>query len=114
MAKRPEWAFVEIKLEKKDKPKVDKFAEQYKGNPFEILEDITELGYKVSQSYVDKQNSYVVSVSGSERSGINNYQTVTTWSSDLREAVEMAGYKVLDLAKNSDWTEFATEDSNWG
>lgn len=114
MAKKFDWTFVEIKLEKKDKPLVEKFAESYKHDPLEILDDIAELGYKVSVSYVDDQNSYVVSVSGNSRTGINNQQTVTTWSGDLGECIAMAGYKVLKLSDGRDWKELETQSSNWG
>lgn len=109
-----DWEFVELKLEKSDQPKVEKFAKEYQGNAVEILADIAEIGYKISVSWVDKQNSYVVSVSGTDRSPDNQKQTITSWSDNLFEACAIAGYKVLILADDKLWKELATESSQWG
>lgn len=108
------WDFVELKLTEKDKPKVQAFAKEYNGDCVEILADIVEIGYKVSISWVDKQNSYVVSVSGTDRSPDNQKQTITSWSGDIFEACAIAGYKVLKLADDKLWKELATEVSTWG
>ncbi|AXH79574.1 MAG: hypothetical protein [Circular genetic element sp.] len=114
MASKMDWTFVEIKLGQDDKPALEEFLTEYDNDPLEILDDISELGYKVSISYVDDQSSYVVTVSGTKRSGLNNKQSVTSWSNNLAEACTMAGYKVLVIAKNKDWVEFETGNANWG
>lgn len=114
MAKKAEWEFVEVKLQTTDKAKIDKFGDQFKNNSTSILEEVLSRGYKVSISWVDKQNSYVVSVSGTDRSKANNGTTMTSWSDDLDECICMMAYKVLELTHGGDWTEFATERSSWG
>ena len=114
MAQKFAWTFVEIKLLAGDKPKVLAWAEKNVTNPLEVIDDITELGYKVSISYIDDRNSYVVSVSGSDRTPQNNKQTITTWSSNLEECLIMAGYKILHLTKDGKWEDYATESSDWG
>jgi len=114
MAAKFDWNFVEIKLQHSDRENVIKFASKYGENILEVIDDITELGYKVSISYVDTQNSYVVSVSGTDRSGMNNKQTVTSWSNNLEECIAIAGYKILQLARDKDWKELETHASNWG
>lgn len=114
MASKNDWKFVDVKLDKSQKGDVEKFGDQYDKDYLGIIDDISELGYKVSVSYVDKQNSYVVSVSGSERSGYNKGCTLTSWAKELGEAVQIAGYKVLDYMRNKDWVEFETESDTWG
>lgn len=114
MAKNFDWTFVEIKVlasEKKD------FLEWVNANGItglEAVDDITELGYKVSISYVDSQNSYVVSVSGKKDEGMNQKLTVSSWSGNLEEACCLAGYKILHIARDGDWTEYETDSTNWG
>lgn len=109
-----DWTFVNIKLVEKDKSKVSKFLERYPDDIVEIIDDITELGYKVSVSWVDSSNSYCVSVSGNENTPQNNKCTITSWSGVLQEAIAIAGYKVLDLLDGEKWTDHETEASNWG
>lgn len=114
MASLKDWKFIDVKLDKSQKGDVQKFGDQYDKDYLGIIDDISELGYKVSVSYVDKQNSYVVSVSGSERSGYNKGCTLTSWAAELGEAVQIAGYKVLDYMRNKDWVEFESDAETWG
>ncbi|AXH78403.1 MAG: hypothetical protein [Circular genetic element sp.] len=114
MAAPKNWKFIDVKLPVSMKPEVAIFNEQYDPNYIDAVEDITELGYKVSISYIDKQNSYVVSVSGSERSGYNIGCTLTSWSKELNEAIQIAAFKVLKYMRNKDWKEFEDDTEVWG
>lgn len=114
MAKRDTWKFVEIKLVKEDKKALEKYAEQFKGNMVDMIEQLCSYQYKISISWVDKQNSYVVSVSGTDHSKDNDNRTLTSWSDDVIEAVEMALYKVEVICSGGNWDDHATEQSNWG
>lgn len=108
------WEFVEIRLQQTAAKDVEKYAQKHKNDPVSILEEITSYGYKVSISWVDDRNAYVVSVSGSDNSKNNNQTTVTSWSDSAMEALAMAGYKVVILTSGGDWKEFVTAKDNWG
>lgn len=111
---KSEWQFIDVKLETEDKPKLEKFAKEYKLDVEAILTEISAMGYKLSISYVDKQNSFVVSVSGNDRTKHNNGCTMTSWSDDVIEALFMAAYKVIVVTDRGIWSEYATDTSNWG
>lgn len=108
------WEFVEIKLDKEDKKPLAEYMKELNDDPVEMLTAISALGYKVSVSWVDKQNSFVVSVSGRKDTKYNNGLSVSSWSDNLIEAIGMAAYKVIKLTDSGDWKEHATESSNWG
>lgn len=109
-----EWDFINVKLSEKDKPKLEKFADKFNEDLEALMDEIVTLGYKVSTSYVDKQNSFVVTVSGSENSKFNNKCSMTSWSSSWVEAMFMMGYKVLEVTQGGEWKDFAQESDNWG
>lgn len=111
---KSEWQFANVKLTEKDKPKLIRFSGEFDDNPMNILTEIASRQYKLSVSWVDKQNSFVVSVSGTENSKINNGVTMTSWSDDVEEAIFMTGYKVLEVTQDGVWLEYAEESSNWG
>lgn len=114
MAKKQEWQFVEIKLQTTDMPKVEKLMAEFDQSYTRLLIEVMSRGYKISSSWVDKQNAFVVSVSGTDRSKYNNGFTMTSWSDDYEEACCMMAYKVLELTHDGEWEEFATEKSSWG
>lgn len=108
------WTFVEIRLDIADAPKLEQFLKVFEGDIFRIVDEILSKGYKLSVSWVDKQNSYIVSVSGSDRSAHNNGKTLTSWSDSLEECIVMAGFKVLELTKGGAWEDYETKRSAWG
>lgn len=109
-----EWDFITIPLKKEDKPALEAFTDTYDGRVFEAVDDVLELGYKVSVSWVETHNSYCCTVSGNEKTPTNNKRSITSWSDNLIESYAMMAYKVLEITKRGDWEEFAREDSNWG
>lgn len=109
-----DWEFVNIRLTSDDRPKLVEMLAEYNGFVRDILADVLELGYKVSASWIDDKSSYIVTVSGNDKTPDNNRQSVTSWSSDLDEAYIMSGYKVLVLAQGKAWKDIASSDSNWG
>ena len=106
--------FINLRLTIADRNSVEKFASEFKDDAFAVLEELHIRGYKVSSSWIDKQNAYVVSVTGTERSQKNEHATITSWSDDLKECVFLAGYKVLVIAGDKDWTSLDESVSNWG
>lgn len=108
------WNFVEIKLVSDDKPALDEYMKSHKNDPTSILTEVASYGYKISISWVDDRNAYVVSVSGRDGGKKNANATVTSWSDDLNEAIGMAGYKVVKLTGGEEWAEYATTLGEWG
>lgn len=113
MNKKGIWEFININLIKDDRPKVDEFAKLWKNDIQSVVIELLTLGYKVSFSWVDAQNSYVVSVSGTDRSKHNNGYTLSSWSDDLAECIMMAGYKVLVIAVAGTWLDYQTDSATW-
>jgi len=109
-----DWKFIELKLEKDDKQRMADFIDEYDGNVWQAVEDVLELQYKVSISWVSTHSSYCVTVSGNEKTGINDRSSITSWSDDLVEAYAMMSYKVLTVCKSGDWKEYAQEKAIWG
>lgn len=112
--KKYDWNFVNIKLTAEDKPKLEKYAKEHKLDVVSALTAIASYGYKFSLSFVDDSNSWVASVSGSDRSKHNNKATMTSWSDDPAEAIFMAAFKCDVITQGEDWKEFEQENSNWG
>lgn len=111
---KSEWEFINIKLEKTDVPALEKYAKSHDNDPFSVLDEILAAQYKVSVSWVDKQNSYVVSVSGNENTALNNKCTMTSWSDSVMEALIMTGFKVFVVCGGKAWKDFEEETGNWG
>lgn len=109
-----EWDFVEIKLRKEDKELLVDFIEGYEDKIYQAVEDVLELGYKVSISWVVSHSAYCCTVSGNENTPENNKKSVTSWSSNFEEAHAMMAYKVLKVCNGGSWEEFATQTDTWG
>ncbi len=110
----PNWTFITIKLSQDDKPELEAFIKGYNKHFLDVITDVLAMGYKVSLNWIDKQNAFVVSVSGTNESAQNKGATVTSWSDELSEAIFMMGYKALVLGKSKTWVEIQTDSSNWG
>lgn len=109
-----QWKFINIKLTDKDKKPLAQYADSHKVDVRSVIDDICAGGYKLSISFVIAQNSYVVTVSGNDKTKHNNGCSMTSWSDEVIEAIFMTGYKMFEICGGEPWDEYATENNNWG
>lgn len=115
MAKKEfDWTFIELKLEKADLERMHAFLNDYDDDVMQAVEDVLELGYKVSVSWVSTHNAYCCTVSGNDKTAENNKKSITSWSDSLLEAHAIMAYKTLHVCKGGSWEGHATEAFNWG
>jgi hypothetical protein len=69
----------------------------------ECLLDLAANSYKVSFTFVEKNASWCVSITGQKSARVNTASTLTTWSEDPIEAFEMGFYKVALIFKWGAW-----------
>lgn len=108
------WKIINVRLKKEDKPALEAFADSVENDVFHVIDEVLSQGYKLSISWVDAQNSYVVSVSGTDRAKYNKGCTITSWSDEVSEAIMMMGYKVLVLGEKKAWVDLDMPEENWG
>lgn len=113
MPKNWQKSFAALPLSEKDKEPLRLYAEESENNPFEPLENLLGLGYKVSILWSDSSQSFIVSVIGTEECKHNSDMVLSSFTDDLSEAFFMCGYKVLILAKGGDWPS-EKDSSRWG
>lgn len=113
MAQLGNWTMISCRLGKDDEKPLTKLMDECEHSLAFAITELTSMGYKCSVSWVDKSNSFVFSVTGTDRTPNNNKKTVTSWSDDVSEAVFMGLYKVKVVFNNGTWTENGTT-SNWG
>jgi len=114
MAKDPRWKFIECRLTADDAEGLERFSKGDYGGLVQTATELSSMGYKLSVSFIDKQNAFVATVSGSDRSKYNNGTSISSWSDDLAEAILMCGYKVIVLANRGDWEVLDAPRANWG
>ena len=108
------WEFVAIRLHREDEKKVNAFGDPKDNDIQSMLSDITSHGYKVSLAWVDKQNAYVFTVSGTDNTKYNKQTSMSSWSDDLYQAVVLGAYKMEIITKWGDWQQFSTQQELWG
>lgn len=114
MAKENNWSFVEVKIGREDKQLFQDWTQARGEVVTSMIETLCSYGYKVSVSWVDSHNSFVVSVSGSDSGKLNKQCTMTSWSDDVIEAFQLAVFKVVHVTGEGVWSDYATEKDNWG
>lgn len=111
---RLSWTMIHIRLDKKHLPKIQEFLKSHDNDPENVLQEIMSLGYKVSMSFIDDRASFVVTMSGTDRTKHNDKMSVSSWSDDFWEAVTMMGYKHFVICDGKSWEDHDTSSENWG
>lgn len=108
------WTFANVRMTKADLPRLREFMQNYDDDPVAAILDVLGSGYKVSISWLDEQQSFVVTLTGTERSKHNQQTSMTTWSDDLQEAFAMAAFKHFVLCEAQEWQDYENASQNWG
>lgn len=105
--------FVTIRIRDSERKKFNDAVNGYKGTVESLVEDIVSREVKLSVSWVDGSNSFVVSCTGSKESA-NSGCTFTSWSDTMLEALFMAWYKLEFVIGGRVWVDCNQTDANWG
>lgn len=111
---RANWTFIHYKIPREDESKLKDYIKSCKDSVDTPITVFASQGYKISISWVDDKNSYVVTVSPKEGSKVNSKSSLPSWSDDWQEAIFMCGYKHEVLCDGGDWTPLLDKDDNWG
>lgn len=106
MARKDMWTFANVNLTGEDDKEIDKFVKTRDNDILGVLIELLAAGYKTSFAWVDKQNSFVVTVSGTDRSSSNKGTSMTAWSDDLPDAIMVLGYKVFIKTNGEEWLDY--------
>lgn len=106
--------FVNVRLEPDDKPR---FLEWQKANQADLAQYIGEMlgsGYKVSVNLDDKNDCYIVAVTGTTNCRDNRGLCMTTRSDDWLEAICMAVFKHYVICDAGSWGTPEQHNQSWG
>lgn len=106
MARKDIWTFANVNLTAEDDKEIDIFVKARDNDVLGVLIELLASGYKTSFAWIDKQNSFVVTVSGTERSSLNKGTSMTAWSDSLNDAIMVLGYKVFIKTEGDDWLKY--------
>lgn len=114
MANFKDWKFVNMRLTSDDEPELKKFALKYKSDVSAVVIELLSSGYKISITWVDDKESFIVTLTPTESCPYNAKSSMSSWSDDVIEAVMMAGYKNYVLADGKDWADAERGKDGWG
>lgn len=106
MASKNLWTFANVNLTADDDAQIDKFVKSREKDTLGVLIELLAAGYKTSFAWIDAQNSFVVTVSGTDRASLNKGTSMTAWSDDLSDAIMVLGYKVFIKTDGGTWSDY--------
>jgi hypothetical protein len=109
----PLMQFANYKLSDTEKGDYAVWIGEQNGDTIQALTDVVASGYKLTTSYDDKNQCFIVSLIGRQEGHPNQDICMSTRHGDLAQAIGMALYKELVLFAGSAWVE-ATLNSDWG
>lgn len=105
---------VNVSLTEKDKGKFQSWVSDLDFKLEDLLSEFGSRGYKLGISWIDRQNAWCVSVTGSENAKLNSGFTMSSWSDDVLEAILMSLYKITVVCENKVWEDYASSNERWG
>lgn len=87
----------------------DKWIVEFGDDPLELLDQLLDAGYKVSARYIDDRKAFCFTVTGTDSSNYNSGCSMSTWSSELSDAVGLATWKVGVLFKFQAWVDRSSD-----
>ena len=112
MVRKFDWSILNTRLSAEQASNFEAWMRQNKPEPEELVTTLCGSGYKVSISWVDSSNSFVVTVSG-RTEGRNMKKSIQSWSDDPIEALALCEFKRNVIFANGEWHDTA-ERTNWG
>lgn len=106
--------FSTLSLSEGDKKQLYEWADKETITPLDCATELGLAGYKLSFTWVDDQQSWCVSLIGTETSKPNQDKIMTSWSNDLGEAVIIGYYKHVVMCDSGSWPVRADNEGRWG
>lgn len=106
--------FKQIRLQKADEKNLHKWMTENQEDFDTLMFSTVQSGYKFSMTYDPSNQSYIVSLTGTEEAVHNKNYSFSSWSDNAFEAVMICLYKHLVLAGSGDWSNIETSKANWG
>lgn len=113
MAKNFDWEMINKRLQLEDKQAFEKWVTKNPASVADLVTEVATNGYKLSITWVDNSNSFVVTASGRKDEGRNKKKSLPSWSDDVQEALYMTVYKILVIFEGGEW-ESDDMAQNWG
>lgn len=113
MAKNFDWEMINKRLQLEDKKAFENWVAKNPATVADLVTEVATNGYKLSITWVDSSNSFVVTASGRKDEGRNKKKSLPSWSDDVQEALYMTVYKILVLFDGGEW-ESDDMSQNWG
>lgn len=102
--KNNDFNLIDYRLDDAQLEAFDKWAANKPPSFSAMMADFATADYKLSQSFVINSESWCVSITGKEDAKFNAKVTLTTWSDDVEEAIQMAYYKAFIIFEKGKWT----------
>lgn len=109
-----DYKIVQLSIVGDEVEKFEKWVKSTEFSAFDVFDELLSRNYKISSSWVDKNQAFCVSVTGKPEAKRNQKQTIVSWSNDLEEAFLMSLYKCLEICKDGNWEDYASESGSWG
>lgn len=106
------WNLINVRLDETHTADLANFVKSLDGDATEALRIMLEDGYKVSVSYIEKNEAFCVTISGREGMKYNSNSSMSSFSDDLQEAIFMTAFKHGILFSRKQWA--ANKKDNWG
>lgn len=106
------WELVNVRLDETHTAALAEFVKALDGNATAALRLMIEDGYKVSVTYIEKNEAFCVTVSGASDGKRNASKSMSSFSDDLQEAIFMTAFKQQILFERGNWK--ANKKDNWG
>lgn len=108
MPKGTEWTFINYRLDKDEVRAFETWVAETNPNVYEVINDLTSAGYKMSISWDDKHTCFNVTITGGEASK-NAGKSLSSRSDEWSNALMMCLYKHTEIFRSGTWKSRAEE-----
>lgn len=108
-----DWKFATVSISRQDLPKVEELAEVYENDLNQALDVLADDDVKLSMNYVEKRNSWCVTLTPKEDNKHNKEISMTSWSNNPIEALWIGLYKHIVICNRKEYP-YDTNDSAFG
>jgi len=105
--------FSSLRINADEEKKFKEWWNNLKADTDEIVGNLCGSGFKVSVSWVVDQNSFCVSLIGTDATKKHKGMVLTSWSDELAEAVAMCAYKHYEMCGEDAWP-VTEQGKRWG
>lgn len=109
----PDMEFIDYRLTEDEKYQAKEFEKQGDQVVSDALGSLLAEGYRITMTWDNKNNCYIVSLMGREETHRNYKKCMTTRHGDLRTAISMCVYKETFIFAGAAWSG-STHGNDWG